>query len=701
MSRKIGIIAILGGALLIAGCGNGNSSLGGGGGPTPPPASSAVALGSGNGSSFQQGVLGIASPDLSAGGSTTVSAVLQYGDGTLYTGSAKITFTSPCYQNGSADFSVNGNPTNVVTNATGQVNITYTATGCNGTDTITATTTVNGKALSATGTVTVTPSVVLGSGSGSSFQQGVLGIAVSNLSAGGSTTVSAALQYTDGTPYTASATITFTSPCYQNGLAGFAVNGQATNTVTTTTGQANITYNAKGCSGKDTITATTTINNNNLTATGTVTVAPAAVGAIQFVSATPEIISLRGTGGPETSTVIFKVTDSSGGPVPQAHVQFSLNTTVGGITLSPASATTGNNGEAQTVVQAGTQHTTVRVTATTKGADGETISTQSPGIVISTGIPTEKHFSLSVGSHNVEGYGVDGTTDQVTVILSDRFGNPVPASTAVAFTANGGQIQPSCVTQGETGSCSVTWTSANPRPPAPQSGPNPLSIIGHAEILATATGEESFTDVNGDGIFDQGDQFSLYADGGADNFFLSPPPQDDIGEVYLDQAQIGKYVDGDYFFDFNHNGKRDVPDGKFYGYGYNQPSCKPANNPPVPCGGSTFGVGLQTCIVMTTSGVTISGPSKLSPGQTATYTVSDYNGNVPPSGMTFSISANGPSASILQTTVPSIGGCPKPPASYPITVNVSPTSQSGTFVIVATSPVTNTVSYSKTIAVSN
>lgn len=537
-----------------------------------------------------------------------------------------------------------------------------------------------------------TATVQLGSGSGSSFQQGVLAVAVPNLSAGGSTTISATLQNSDGTAYTQSATITFTSPCYGNNLAAFSSGGTQTNQVTTTTGQANITYSATGCSGTDTITATASVGGSNLSATGVVTVAPASVGSIQFVSATPDTIYLLGSGGPSTSTVVFKVTDSTGGAVPNAHVVFTSNTSVGGITLSPSSATTGNDGEVQTVLQAGTQHTTVRITAQTTSSGGTTISTQSPGIAISTGIPTQGNFSLSIANHDVEGWSVNGVTDTVSVYLSDRFHNPVPDGTSVAFTTNGGQIQPSCTTTG--GTCSVTWTSADSRPAGPPS--EPLSVVGHAEILAYATGEESFVDTNGDGIFDQGDQFHLYPgwSGSTDQFF-GQPTQDDIGEVYLDQNENGQYDPGEYFFDFNHNGQRDPPDHKFHGTG-----CSSANNPPAPCGSSNFGIGLQDCIVMATSQVLITGPATLNAGQTATYEVTDLNGNMPPAGMTFSIVASGAGASVLQTTMPD-SGCIEstPPAAYGLSVSVNPNSQPGSFIIEAVSPVSNTISYSQSIQV--
>lgn len=536
--------------------------------------------------------------------------------------------------------------------------------------------------------------VELGTGSGGSFKQGVLNVSVSNLSAGGSTDISASLETSSGTAYTQPATVTFTSACYQSGLAAFSNGNTATNSVSTSTGQADIVYQAQGCSGSDTITATTTVAGNTLQAQGSVTVAASSVGSIEFVSANPSSISLQGGGGQTSSTIVFKVLDASGNPVPNAHVQFSPNTTVGGITLSPASATTGKTGEAQTVLQAGTQHTTVRITAQTTGQGGTTISTQSPGIAISTGLPTEKHFSLSVASHAVAGaFDIDGLTDKVTVILSDRYGNPVPDGTSVAFTTNAGQIQPSCVTTN--GECHVTWTSSNPRPMGPPS--DPLSVLGHAEVLAYTTGEESYTDANGDGVIDQGDQFSLYpgASGSKDQF-LGVPSQDDIGEVYMDQNENGKYDPGEFFFDFNKNGQRDGPDHQFHGYG-----CKSTNNPPVPCGGSSFGVGEQSCILMVTKGLVVdtTNQTSVSAGTTYTYPVTDTNGNSPAGGTSFSIS--GPASSsvtVNNSPVSSAVDCGSAP--YQLSISVSSSAQSGsTFQIVAKDPQSGQKSYSNTITV--
>lgn len=539
-----------------------------------------------------------------------------------------------------------------------------------------------------------TVTTALGSGTGSSFQSGVLQLSATSLSAGGSATVTATLQNSNGTAYTQSVTVTFNSPCFQNGLAAFNVNGAPGNKVTTSTGLASITYVAQGCSGSDTITATTTVGSSNLSATGTVTVAAPTIGSIQFVSATPTNITLKGVGGTDTSTVIFKVVDSTGGPVPGVTVSFTLDSTAGGLSVSPASGVTGNNGSVQTVVQAGTVSTTVRVTATVTLPSGQTISTQSSSLIVSTGFPTESGFSLSVATFNVEGGDLDGTTDKVTARLVDNFGNPVPDGTAVYFTTTGGSIQSGCTTTG--GSCTVTWTSQNPRPNPSIKKP---AVMYHAEIMAYAIGEESWTDTNANGVFDGPDTFTVYPGGVApgDNFYLTGPLYDDIGELYLDQDESGTYKSGDWFYDFNHNGVRDGPDGMFHGsgcLGNGTVTCSPT---------SSIAVGEQICIVMATSEnlfPTITPGTTQAVGSTVVYPASDLNGNVPAKGTISAVVASGATVSI--TNPGAVGNIPcsgsTPPAGYGVGVNVSAASVAGTFYITAKSP-SGVVSTSQVITV--
>ena len=69
----------------------------------------------------------------------------------------------------------------------------------------------------------------------------------------------------------------------------------------------------------------------------TVKVATAAIGSIVYKSASFTIISLKGSGTtahPETSSVLFQVLDQSGGAKAGASVTFSLDTSVGGISVN-------------------------------------------------------------------------------------------------------------------------------------------------------------------------------------------------------------------------------------------------------------------------------------------------------------------------------------------------------------------------------
>ncbi len=141
----------------------------------------------------------------------------------------------------------------------------------------------------------------LGNGSGSGFTNGVIGVTPTTpLSAGGTASLSATIVDETGTLYTAnSVTVTFNSPCLAQGLATITASGNSTagtnpGTVVTTNGNATATYVAKGCSPSDVVTATATVGTTNLTATATITIAAATVGSIEFVSATPATIGLKG-----------------------------------------------------------------------------------------------------------------------------------------------------------------------------------------------------------------------------------------------------------------------------------------------------------------------------------------------------------------------------------------------------------------------
>lgn len=376
-----------------------------------------------------------------------------------------------------------------------------------------------------------------GGGAGTATDvQMTLTVGVGTLSAGGSTSVTAVLtDLTSGTPYTTETDVTFTSACASVQIAS------VTSPITTSGGSAVSTYVAKGCEGVDTITATATVDSGTVIATTTITVLPAVLGSIQFVSATPPSITLKGTGGAglsETSTVIFKVFNSVGGIVPNRDVTFVLTTSVGGLSLSPATARTDANGQAQTVVQSGTVSTPVRVTATIVGTS---ISTQSDQLTITTGVPDQDSFSLSATQLNIEGWDYDGVTTTLTARLSDHFSNPVPDGTIVNFQSEGGQVGGSCsITDG---ACSVVLTSANLRP-----------SNGRLTVLAYGIGEESFTDYNGNGLMNTGEAFDVNG------------LPTDRGEAFVDYNEDGLRQSTEPFQDFNVNGTfENAGDGLYNG----------------------------------------------------------------------------------------------------------------------------------------
>jgi hypothetical protein len=420
-----------------------------------------------------------------------------------------------------------------------------------------------------------TPTYSLGSGTGANFSAGAITFTSASLSAGGSTSLSVNIVDQAGTLYNQAATITFNSPCIAAGTALI----QPTAAVATSTGTATATYVAQGCSGTDVVQASATVGSTNLVATGTVTVAPGTVGSISFVSATPTNIALKGTGDsgrPESSTVVFKVLDSSGGPRAGANVKFTLNTSVGGLTLTPttATATSDAQGLAQIVVNAGTAATSVKVTAAITDVTPN-ITSQSNQLTVTTGIPTAANFSAAVGCYNIEGWDHDGIQTTVTARLADRFQNPVPDGTSISFHAKGGKIDPQCPTATvgkpgdagyESGLCVVNFTSQAQRP-----------TNGRVPLLAYAIGEESFTDANGNGVFDAGEAFV------------------DTSEPFEDDTEAGAFVTNDFFFDFNNNGTRDGPDGSFNGVLCNDSAHCAAGAP------KSVGIGSQNIVILSGS----------------------------------------------------------------------------------------------------
>jgi hypothetical protein len=544
----------------------------------------------------------------------------------------------------------------------------------------------------------------MGNGSGSSFQTGAIGISSTKVSAGGTTSLQVSIVDQTGALYTAAAvTVTFSSTCIAQGFAAVAASGSTTagsnpNTVITTTGTADATYTAKGCSGSDVITASATVAGTSLTATGTVTVASAATGSIEFESATPTTIGLKGTKD-VTSTLIFKVLDATGAPKPGVTVNFALSTTVGGMSLSPTSATSAADGTVETVVSSGTVHTSVTVTGSIASP---ALSTQSTDLTVTTGIPASNTFSIAVGPatyaaststqacSNIEGFSIDGVTVPVTVSLADRYGNPVIDGTAVSFFTDGGKIDGSCLTGSGsgitgpgTGACSVTWTSDDPRPSPTTIEPSTSAAPGRVMVLATAIGEESFTDLAETGFYQSGDPFV------------------NLGEPYDDANENGQYDLGEHYL--NYDGQSTYQ-GVVTGAPFVGITCT-GTSPTSTCTENQLALGAEHLIIMSTGGVTLSCASGCTSGNNLTVAVNgntsftinvvDENGNPPPAGTTITATATSGAGTISSGGSITVGCSTSSPGTgntYAIYLSGPSAASSGTITIQATSPGTGTIS---------
>ncbi|MCX5849449.1 MAG: hypothetical protein NTW65_08360 [Deltaproteobacteria bacterium] len=443
------------------------------------------------------------------------------------------------------------------------------------------------------------------------------------LSAGGTAEVKVTVLDSDGvTPYPSSVPVAFTSSCVQSGKATI------TSTVYTVSGIASATYRDINCASIDQITAT--LSGTTISSSGNIIVGAASAGSIFFVSATPNNISLRGTGETTQSKVLFRVLDTNGNPI-QKQVNFSLDTTVGDITLSTinpqlSDPTTGN---VQTIVYAGTVPTPVRVAAV---INGTTLTSTSDKLTISTGIPTQNAVSLSATTLNLEGWDYNDTTSVIVARLSDRFLNPVPNGTVVNFRASGGSIEASCQTGVATtaytspaaGACGVYFTSSSPKPYIGQPGAQPAND-GRVVVMAYALGEESFVDSISNGKYDLTETFT------------------DMPEPYLDANENNSYASPEIFIDTNNDKLYSVADTKFNGILRDASITGPTQihvrrSIPLVLSGSYATIGFTPVTVALSS--CTNGVAFTNTPATVDVSVHDVNGNIMPAGTTISFAAS-------------------------------------------------------------
>lgn len=500
-----------------------------------------------------------------------------------------------------------------------------------------------------------TPSI--GTGTGSAYQNGVLNINSTSLSAGGSTQITATIVDTGNDNKKIASeeyTVLFNSTCATDARAEFSKEE-----VTTSSGDVTVTYTARGCSGDDFVTfglypsGSTDSADRLAVASGTITVAPPEVGAITFVSVEAPLISIATIGDavlPKLTPVTFRVVDTANNPIANKTVEFGLSNEAGGLSLSIESSVTNDAGEVTTVLLAGSTHTDVVVQATTLATDGTTrIFTSSQNISVTTGIADQDSFTIALDKFSTWGWGEFGENSEisVTAYVNDHFQNPVPDGTVVNFAAEAGHIDSSCATSN--GSCTVVWYSTDPLPGADITKQVKLAdgardydssrvvvdpawnggLPGVASIVAYTTGEAGYSDSNGTNLFEVGETFASY------------------GEVFLDANENGIYdYDQDnnpreQLFDYDGNGSFTGPPTVYQGIScpsgetthcqslmqvradaeFIVASAAVSSELISVIGSEAGDVTSQSCVVMAEN-------ERI----TYTYLLSDVNGHTPPSG---------------------------------------------------------------------
>ena len=218
--------------------------------------------------------------------------------------------------------------------------------------------------------------------------------------------------------------------------------------------------------------------------------------AIILTGITEEAINIAETGGIVNSAFTFEVQDSAGRTIDLSKA-VDVNFTIvagpgGGESLNPEVVRTNSNGNATSNLFSGNAAGTVKIQAQVVRDDvGLTIQSKPIVIAIHGGFPDFDHFSLAPEKYNFEGYSINNVRNPISVIVGDKFSNPVKPGTPVYFKTTGGVIQGSGATNDD-GEVTVDLISGDPRPSDDISGSG--GRPGYATVTAI-TQDENDNDI--------------------------------------------------------------------------------------------------------------------------------------------------------------------------------------------------------------
>lgn len=231
---------------------------------------------------------------------------------------------------------------------------------------------------------------------------------------------------------------------------------------------------------------------------------------------------------------------------------------------------------------------------------------------IKTQAPDRDSFSIASKARAVEALEYEGNTSDVSIYVADRNNNPVPDNTPIRFETSWGQVDAQCLTTD--GKCTVTWTEAGSNELLPASF--------EAIILAYTNGEESFTDLNDNDLYDSGEPFT------------------DISEPFFDiNGDTIRNANTEEFIDANNNNIFDNADGLFTG---------------TPCVGDNTVCNRVSTLIWDTTGIQLSShkatnitiasgtlPTTVDTTATLTISITDINYSSMADGTTVAITSTG------------------------------------------------------------
>ena len=503
------------------------------------------------------------------------------------------------------------------------------------------------------------------------------------ISSGGTTGITAFFVYSDdlGVEEGVITAVTFNSDCITRGDAEVTATEFINN-------RAKVEYTDISCNESDDVTATVTGATNanaiGLDARATIYITPQEAGSITFVP--PEeaiILDIQGAGNETSTELSFLVVDEDGDPLNDELVNFTVSDEQSGIYISPLSSTSGADdappGIVKTTIFSGLLPTTVNVYAT---IDSNPLkSTQSNDVAVTAGLPSQKGFGIVLDRYNPEVATETGVTVDITAYVSDRQAAALDG-TVITFIAEAGQLDPATctiqATESTRGECTTKWKSTTDH-----------ATDQRVTILAYTKGQEKFSDVDGDGLFNIEAEFNI---------------ADDLPEAFLDENENGLREDTEFYAE---NGNdpgvyNSTGDGVYNGYNCNHTSCESAQKyinvrdsvvlveSPSNATIEVTDISPTTTVVDGNTCILLNAANTMS---TIEFTVIGDNGQSMPGGTTVGVeTVSQGTATLIGPRQPwNVRNTSEVPVTYTATVEYEDDPGAGTFIIKVTSGETGTV----------